>query len=138
MAKAKKVGRPRLAKRNAKATIVPVRFDEDDLRLLTTAAEGKSLSEWVRHTLRIAAEESLFGNTLHDAMKAVLLNKPNRRASITDIADEIERLGLYRRKDGNPVPKHQIYSRARKYPALFSQPDPRTVELRAGCAESGN
>lgn len=51
--KAKKVGRPKLAKGTAKARIVPVRFDADLLKRVTAAskASGLTVSEWVRNTL---------------------------------------------------------------------------------------
>ena len=56
-------GRPRLPKDDAKARIVPVRFDLDDFRLVTTVAKAnnESLSEWIRKTLRTQAETSMFG-----------------------------------------------------------------------------
>ena len=51
--KARKVGRPKLPKGEAKGRIVPVRFTADDLRAMEAAAKAseKSLSEWVRSTI---------------------------------------------------------------------------------------
>ncbi len=51
--KAKKVGRPKLPKGEAKGRIVPVRFTADDLRAMEAAARSsdKSLSEWIRNTI---------------------------------------------------------------------------------------
>lgn len=51
--KAKKVGRPKLPKGDAKARIVPVRFSGHELKRMTAAAKAskQSLSEWVRSKL---------------------------------------------------------------------------------------
>lgn len=54
--KVRKVGRPVLPKGHAKARIVPVRFNADDLKAIETAAKDKkmTLSEWIRSTLNAA------------------------------------------------------------------------------------
>ena len=51
--KPKKVGRPKMAKGEAKGKIVPVRFNAEDLKKVTAAARAKeqTVSEWVRSTL---------------------------------------------------------------------------------------
>ena len=51
--KAKKVGRPRLPKGEAKGRIVPVRFRHDDLKAIEAAAKAanQTISEWVRGTI---------------------------------------------------------------------------------------
>ena len=51
--KPKKVGRPKLAKGEAKGKIVPVRFNAEDLKRVTAAAKAskQTVSEWVRSTL---------------------------------------------------------------------------------------
>jgi hypothetical protein len=53
MPKPKKVGRPKMAKGEAKGKIVPVRFNAEDLKKVTAAAKTKdqTVSEWVRSTL---------------------------------------------------------------------------------------
>jgi hypothetical protein len=58
--KIKKVGRPKLPKGHAKGKIVPVRLTDGELKLFTKAAEAsphKTLSSWIRHTLREAANK---------------------------------------------------------------------------------
>ena len=58
MTKTKKMGRPKLPKGHAKGKIVPVRLNDEELKLFTKAAnvsEHKTLSGWIRHTLREAA-----------------------------------------------------------------------------------
>jgi hypothetical protein len=49
----KKVGRPKLPKGEAKGRIVPVRFRQEDLRLIAASAKAKNqtVSEWIRSTI---------------------------------------------------------------------------------------
>jgi uncharacterized protein (DUF1778 family) len=51
--RARKVGRPKLPKGQAKGRIVPVRFSAEELKLVTDAAKakGQTLSEFMRSTL---------------------------------------------------------------------------------------
>ena len=59
MLKARKPGRPKLPKGHAKGKIVPVRLNDEELRAVTKAAkasEHKTLSSWIRHTLRKATQ----------------------------------------------------------------------------------
>jgi hypothetical protein len=50
------VGRPRLPKGHAKAHIVPVRFNADDLRRIAAAAKAsnQTVSAWIRSTVNAA------------------------------------------------------------------------------------
>jgi predicted HicB family RNase H-like nuclease len=54
------MGRPKLAKGEAKGRIVPVRFRAEDLKAITAAAKGndQSVSEWIRTTLHAAVQEA--------------------------------------------------------------------------------
>lgn len=56
--KPRPVGRPKLAKGEAKGKIVPIRFNADDLKKVTAAAKAKkkSVSEWIRSTINAALE----------------------------------------------------------------------------------
>jgi predicted HicB family RNase H-like nuclease len=51
--KARKVGRPKMPKGEAKGRIVPVRFTADDLKAMAAAAKAskQSVSEWIRGTI---------------------------------------------------------------------------------------
>lgn len=51
--KPNKVGRPRMAKGEAKGKIVPIRLNSDDLKKVTDAAKAnkQTVSEFVRSTL---------------------------------------------------------------------------------------
>jgi len=54
--KIRKVGRPSLLKGHAKGKIVPMRLNDEDLKVFTKAARAskQSLSEWMRDTLKKA------------------------------------------------------------------------------------
>jgi hypothetical protein len=56
--KAKKVGRPKLPKGEAKGRIVPVRFTAVDLKAMEAAARAseQTLSEWIRNTVSNAIQ----------------------------------------------------------------------------------
>lgn len=56
--------------------------------------------------------------TLHDAMMQVL-KEGGRSMTVKEIADAINKKGLYQRGDGTPLPSSQISARANNYPALF-------------------
>lgn len=58
--------------------------------------------------------------TLHDAM-ALVLREQGAPMSGKDLADEINRRGLYRQKDGSPVPLNQVHARANNYRDLFAK-----------------
>ena len=56
--KPKKVGRPKLAKGEAKGQLVAVRFQPEDLKKIAAAAKTnkQTVSEWIRCTLNSALE----------------------------------------------------------------------------------
>jgi predicted HicB family RNase H-like nuclease len=56
--KPKKMGRPKLPKGEAKGRMVPIRFNEGDLKRIESAAKAskKTVSEWIRGTLAMALE----------------------------------------------------------------------------------
>jgi uncharacterized protein (DUF1778 family) len=54
----RKPGRPKLPKGHAKESFIPIRVSAEDRKLFekaTKASEHKTLSGWIRHTLREAA-----------------------------------------------------------------------------------
>ncbi|PYP90951.1 MAG: hypothetical protein DMG65_09500 [Candidatus Angelobacter sp. Gp1-AA117] len=57
--KAKKVGRPKLPKGEAKGRIVPVRFNAYDLKLVTAAAKAsnQTVSDWIRSKVNAAIQQ---------------------------------------------------------------------------------
>ncbi|MDA3669883.1 HNH endonuclease [Burkholderia cenocepacia] len=60
--------------------------------------------------------------TLHDAISEVLM-AAGVPLSARTIADEVNRLGRYTRRDGAPVDANQITSRTHNYPHLFTVVD---------------
>jgi hypothetical protein len=71
---------------------------------------------------------------LHEAIAVVLLNKPDRTSTFDEIAEEINKRGLYFRKDENAVPDYQILQRATlsngQYRHLFERVDQDKIKLR--------
>ena len=57
---------------------------------------------------------------LHDAMEKVLL-AAGRPLKAGDLAEQINRGELYRKRDGSLVQPNQVRARARSYPHLFAQ-----------------
>ena len=60
--------------------------------------------------------------TLHGAM-ATVLKQNGRPMKAAEIAEAVNRQGLYTRGDGNPVPSGQISARAKNYPQYFDKKD---------------
>ena len=60
---------------------------------------------------------------LHEAIAVVLLSTPKRTATFELIAKEINKRGLYFRKDGEPLPAYQVMMRSKlskgRYAYLF-------------------
>lgn len=77
------------------------------------------------------------GSTLHDAIRVVLLGRKSRTATTKEISDEIQKRGLYTRKDGNAPRAKQIHARVRQYPALFEFAGSGQVRLIADSRSSG-
>ena len=61
--KARKIGRPKLPKGEAKGKIVPVRFTRDDMMAMGSAARarGTSLSNWIRTALFLEVKQHYKG-----------------------------------------------------------------------------
>lgn len=58
---------------------------------------------------------------LHEAI-VIVLKEYGRPMSTREIANEVNRRGLYhRKKDNNPVPPGQISLRTKNYPLLFEK-----------------
>ena len=59
--------------------------------------------------------------TLHEEIRQILLSYRNRWMTTREIADEVNRRGCYRKRDGSDVTPYQIHGRTRKYPQLFER-----------------
>ena len=69
--------------------------------------------------------------TLHEAIALVLRENDNRWMTVRELADEVNRRGLYEKRDGSPVEANQIHARTKNYGSLFEKDGPR-VRLRTG------
>lgn len=63
-----------------------------------------------------AVEQDL---TLHEAMATVLRDSLEQRLRAPDLAQEINRRGLYRMRDGRPVEPQQVHARVGHYGQMF-------------------
>ncbi len=66
---------------------------------------------------------------LHEAIRIVLMGRESHEATTREISEEIDRRGLYMRKDGDAARAKQINARARKYKDLFQFAEPGIVRL---------
>ena len=71
--------------------------------------------------------------TLHEAMREVLRTAPGRRLTPRELAEQVNRRGLYRMRDGRPVEVQQIHARATNYPQFFAR-DGDAIALRDDAA----
>ncbi len=59
--------------------------------------------------------------TLHAEIQDILIANDNDWMTTREIAEQVNRRGLYRKKDGNEVTAFQIHARTRKRPKLFKR-----------------
>ena len=72
--------------------------------------------------------------TLHAALEQVLQENDNRWMTVRELSDEINRRGLYRKKDGSTVEPNQVHARTKNYDGVFEK-DGSRVRLR-GAADT--
>jgi HB1, ASXL, restriction endonuclease HTH domain len=72
--------------------------------------------------------------TLHDALEQILRENDNRWMTVHELADEINRRALYRKKDGSAVEPNQVHARTKNYNRLFEKEGPR-IRLRVAVGE---
>lgn len=89
---------------------------EDSIRRARLIVDGPGEPESVRQM------------TLHEAMITVLQER-GTPLSAPELADEIERRGLYHRRDGRPAGGGQVHNRVNQYPNLFVR-DSGLIALR--------
>jgi hypothetical protein len=63
--------------------------------------------------------------TLHEAIASVLREHGNRWMTARELAAEVTRKGLYRKRDGTPVEVNQVHARTANYEALFEKKGPK-------------
>jgi HB1, ASXL, restriction endonuclease HTH domain len=67
--------------------------------------------------------------TLHEAIALVLRENGNGWMTVRELAEQVNRRQLYRKRDGSTVEANQIHARTKNYAALFEKDGPR-VRLR--------
>jgi uncharacterized protein (DUF1778 family) len=90
MPKAKKRGRPPLPKGHVKESYIPIRVKPEDRKLFEKAAkasEHKTLSGWMRQTLRENAEESMRETSIHQILHNVRSGKGVDNLSAIQVED---------------------------------------------------
>ena len=63
--------------------------------------------------------------TLHDALTRVLEDTGNEWMNARELTDEVNRRGLYRKRDGSPVEVNQVHARTSNYGDLFEKNGPK-------------
>jgi HB1, ASXL, restriction endonuclease HTH domain len=69
--------------------------------------------------------------TLHEALVRVLEDHGNEWMSAREMANEVNRRGLYRKRDGSAVEVNQVHARANNHPELFEK-DGSKIRLKEG------
>lgn len=68
--------------------------------------------------------------TLHEALARVLEEAGNEAMTARELADAVNRRGLYRKRDGSPVEVNQVHARVNNYD-LFEKSGPK-IRLKEG------
>jgi hypothetical protein len=69
------------------------------------------------------------GLTLHEALVQILREHGNQWMTARDLTDEVNRRGLYTKRDGSAVEVNQIHARTKNYEDLFEK-DGGRIRLR--------
>jgi hypothetical protein len=69
--------------------------------------------------------------TLHEALARVLEDTGNEWTTARELADDVNRRGLYRKRDGSPVEVNQVHARTNNYTQLFEKDGPK-IRLKKG------
>lgn len=69
--------------------------------------------------------------TLHEALVRVLEDTGNEGMTARELADGVNRRGLYRKRDGSPVEVNQVHARVNSYDGLFEK-DGSKIRLKEG------
>ncbi|MBA3631087.1 MAG: hypothetical protein H0W55_15700 [Actinobacteria bacterium] len=67
--------------------------------------------------------------TLHKAIESVLRENANQWMTVQELVTEVNRRGLYRKRDGTKVGANQIHARTNNYDSIFEK-DGSRVRLR--------
>ena len=112
--------------------IVPELGSESTVSLVLSGKRQLNRDHIARLSKRFNVSPAVFFGsplTLHEAIRIVLLSRESRTATTREISAEIQKRGLYLRKDGDAAKARQINARVRQYPALFEIVEPGRVRL---------
>ena len=73
--------------------------------------------------------------TLHEAIARVLDDHGNEWMSARELTDEVNRRGLYRKRDGSALEVNQVHARTNNYGDLFEKDGPK-IRLKEGATVS--
>jgi hypothetical protein len=63
--------------------------------------------------------------TLHVALERILRENDNRWMTVQELSDEVNRRGLYQKKDGSAIEPNQVHARTKNYRKLFEKHGPQ-------------
>jgi HTH-type transcriptional regulator/antitoxin HigA len=112
--------------------IVPELGSESTVSLVLSGKRQLNRDHIARLSRRFHVSPAVFfgsGLTLHEAIRMVLLSRESRMATIKEISAELQKRGLYTRKDGDAARAKQVLARVKQYPDLFEFVGPGRVRL---------
>jgi HTH-type transcriptional regulator / antitoxin HigA len=112
--------------------IVPELGSESTVSLVMSGKRQLNRDHIARLSRRFNVSPKVFFGaplTLHEAIRIVLLSRESRTATTREISAEIQKRGLYSRKDGDAAGARQINARVRQYSAWFEVVGPGRVRL---------
>jgi hypothetical protein len=80
-------------------------------------------------SLSVITDTDSRGLTLHEALVQILREHGNQWMTARDLTDEVNRRGLYTKRDGSVVEVNQIHARTKNYEDLFEK-DGGRIRLR--------
>jgi len=114
--------------------IVPELGSESTVSLVLSGKRQLNRDHIARLSRRFNVSPAVFfgtGIALHEAIRIVLLGREFHTATTKEISAEIQKRGLYTRKDGDAANARQINARVKRYPAMFAFAGPGRVRLLA-------
>lgn len=63
--------------------------------------------------------------TLHEAIATILRESGNEWTHVKDLAEAVNKTGLYKKRDGSPLQSNQIHARTKNYEGMFEKDGPQ-------------
>ena len=108
----------------AEAELQRLRAREAELETLIARARA-ALGIGLRTPAAELRARSATPMTLHDALAVVLRERGNAWTTVKELADEVNRRGLYLKRDGSPIEPSQVHARTKNYASLFEKDGPK-------------